>query len=78
MNQVSAEDIQNAGLLVVKMAASGAQPIAVIVVGLDRKASELSAGTLWLVDTAKHSPEVREAIAACVKESLFDNLEAGK
>ncbi len=68
MMQLSAEDMQNAGLLVAKMAASGAEPIAVIVVGLDRKASELSAGTLWYKKTT--GPEIRKAVAACAAASI--------
>lgn len=69
MKQLNAKDMQDAGLLVAKMAASGAQPIAVVVVGLDRKASELSAGVLFL----QHVPlgEVREAIAACATDAIL-------
>lgn len=70
MIQVSAKDMQDAGLLIAKMAASGAEPIAVIVVGLHRKKSELSAGTLWLKDAT--GPEVREAIAECVRSSIIE------
>lgn len=76
MKQLSAKDMQDAGLLVAKMAASGAEPIAVIVVGLDRKAGELSAGTLF----PTHVPlgEVREAIAACATDSILTQEPSSK
>lgn len=70
MRNLSTRDVQDAGLLVAKMAASGAEPIAVIVVGIDRKASELSAGTLWLKQAT--GPEIREAVAQCAKASIIE------